>query len=40
MTNLAQGMLLPDNLVPVGGGDPALQSVGNVYADNNKCKQE
>lgn len=35
MTNLAiRDALLPDNLVPVGGGDPALQSVGNVYADN------
>lgn len=35
MTNLAiRDVLLPDNLIPVGGGDPALQSVGNVYADN------
>ena len=32
--NAIRDALLPSNLVPVGGGDPALFSGGNVYADN------
>jgi len=32
--NAIRDALLPSNLVPVGGGDPALFGGGNVYADN------